>query len=94
MTRIHIPGEELADAIDILRTIQERIAGEASLEAAGTADDAGDGSLRDAIHGFDAAWQAGQERVRENADTFRETVEGILHNFGDTDEKLGRELDE
>ncbi|MEV4880120.1 hypothetical protein [Streptomyces cyaneofuscatus] len=92
MTRIKIPGDELAEAIDMLRAIQDRIGRTATLESVGTGDDVGDGSLRDAVYGFDNAWRAGQERVRENADAFRETVEGILHNFGDTDDQLGRQL--
>ncbi|MFI1393701.1 hypothetical protein [Streptomyces sp. NPDC020681] len=93
MARIRIPGDELAELIDTLTRIRDRIERTASLESVGTEDDVGDSRLRDSVGGFDGAWRAGQERVRENADTFRESVDGVLRNFADTDDKLAQQLE-
>ncbi|MFE5819986.1 hypothetical protein ACFQ6S_42120 [Streptomyces sp. NPDC056479] len=93
MARIRIPGDELAEVIELLKGIRDRIERTAGLESVGTEDDVGDPGLRDAVHGFDNAWKAGQERVRENAETFTKAVEGILSSFESTDSQVVAELD-
>jgi len=85
MARIVIPGDELAEAIELLKRIRESLERAASLEAVGTESDVGDRGLAGAVQGFDEAWRKGQERVRDNTDTFRDMVDGILKRFADTD---------
>jgi hypothetical protein len=93
MSRIRIPGDELAEVIELLRRIRERLERTASLESVGTEDDVGDGRLRGAVQHFDGRWRAGQERVRENTDTFIEIVDSILANFADTDAQISQQID-
>jgi hypothetical protein len=87
MATISIPGDELAEAVNMLKDIRDRIDRTASLSSVGSDQDVGDSGLIDAVNDFDAAWKGGQERVQENADTFRKAVEGILRNFQDTDDQ-------
>jgi hypothetical protein len=93
MGRIRIPVEELAEVIEKLRAIRERIERTASLQSVGSEDDVGDSGLTHAVTGFDGAWKGGHERVQENVDTFRDTVDGIIKNFEDTDAQLVQELE-
>jgi hypothetical protein len=93
MARIVIPGDALAEVIGMLKDIRDRIDRTASLSSVGSDQDVGDSGLIDAVNGFDAAWKSGQERVQENADTFRKTVEEILNSFQDTDDQSVGHLD-
>ncbi|MDB1087112.1 hypothetical protein PJ985_05965 [Streptomyces sp. ACA25] len=94
MTRIRIPGEELADVLVRLQQIRDRIEKTASLSSAGSDEDVGDRRLLDAVHGFDGAWGKGHKRVQENVDTFHEAVQGILDAFEETDIATSQALEE
>ncbi|MDQ8703442.1 hypothetical protein RCO28_13230 [Streptomyces sp. LHD-70] len=94
MSRIHIPVDELTDTMDALKDIRERIEKTAKLGNVGSDEDVGDSGLISAVNGFDGAWSAGHERVKENVDTFKETAQGIVDNFTDTDNKAAKALDE
>ncbi len=94
MTRIHIPVGELTDTMDALKDIRERIDKTAKLDNVGSEDDVGDPGLISAVNGFDSAWSAGHEKVKENVDTFKETSQGIVDNFTHTDIEAGKALDE
>ncbi|WP_250007573.1 hypothetical protein [Actinoplanes sp. M2I2] len=87
MARIRIPGDELTEVITVLARIRDRLERVANLESVGTEDDVGDRALVGGVRSFDGAWRDGHERVRENTDTFREMVEGILENFRKADEE-------
>ncbi|MFH8371119.1 hypothetical protein [Streptomyces sp. NPDC018031] len=94
MPRIHIPIDELTDTVDALKDIRERIQKTAKLGNVGSEEDVGDSGLISAVHGFDDAWSAGHERVKENVDTFQETVKGIVDNFTNTDNEAAKALNE
>lgn len=94
MSRIRIPVDELTDTMDALKDIRERIDKTARLYKVGTEDDVGDSGLVSGVDGFDSAWVAGHERVQDNVDTFKETSQGIIDNFRDTDDKAAKALDD
>ncbi|MFI5664199.1 hypothetical protein [Streptomyces sp. NPDC051684] len=94
MSRIHIPVDDLADTMDALRDIRERIGKTAKLGNVGSDEDVGDSGLTGAVNGFDTAWTAGHERVQDNVDTFKEAAQGIVDNFTDTDNDATKALDD
>ncbi|MEU6845330.1 hypothetical protein ABZ930_25975 [Streptomyces sp. NPDC046716] len=94
MSRIHIPVDDLADTMDALQDIRERISKTAKLSNVGSDDDVGDSGLISAVNGFDAAWKAGHERVQDNVDTFKDAAQGIVDNFTDTDNEAAKATDE
>jgi hypothetical protein len=94
MSRIRIPVDELADTMDALQDIRERIDKTAKLDNVGPEDDVGDSGLISAVNGFDAAWSAGHEKVQGNVDTFKKAAQDIVDNFTDTDNEAGKALDE
>ncbi|NLU66428.1 hypothetical protein [Streptomyces sp. HNM0574] len=94
MSRIRIPVDELTDTIDALKEIRDRIDNTARLYKVGTEDDVGDSGLVSGVDNFDKAWVAGHEKVQENVDTFKETSQGIIDSFTETDNEAGKALDD
>lgn len=93
MSRIHIPVDELTDTMDALQEIRERIDQTARLYQVGSPEDVGDSDLASGVDNFDKAWVAGHERVQDNVDTFKDTSQGIIDNFTESDEETTKDID-
>jgi hypothetical protein len=98
MGRISVPVQDLKDTVRELQNIGDLIGDSATLfHVAGDRKDfrsfAGDNRLAEALDGFDKAWVAGHERVRDNVKTFSTNVDTISENFTTTDEDSANSLD-